>query len=198
VLSTSGAARLLNEVINTTPASELWVRNKNKLVTMKIDEDTVELYLNNPSFSPALQTTMVEALASMNDVANRALFIKIALQANTQEMARTITVMTALIAGYHKNVGPLLKVAPFGRFLYAKTKKGAAVLIFPADHILWTERVAKSATWLLEPGPDQEKPTGLQLWILGNFSTKAQTELKTIGWELHENVGATLFPGKNS
>ncbi|MFT5701528.1 MAG: hypothetical protein ACI8ZB_004423 [Desulforhopalus sp.] len=196
VLSTSGAARLLNEVINTTPASELWVRNKNKLVEMEIDEDTVQLYLNNPSFSPALQTVMVEALAGMNEVANRSLFIKIALQANTQELARTITEMTVMIAGYHKKVAPIINVAPFGRFLYSKTKTGTAVLIFPADHILWSERVADSATWLLEPASGQTKPTGLQLWVLGNFSTKAQTELQTLGWELHENVGATLLSEK--
>ncbi|RPJ04726.1 MAG: hypothetical protein EHM37_22880, partial [Deltaproteobacteria bacterium] len=48
LLSTSGTARLLNEVINSTPASELWVRNRDKLVAMGVNPDTVELYLNNP------------------------------------------------------------------------------------------------------------------------------------------------------
>jgi len=31
VLTTSSTARLLNEAINTTAASELWLQNKNKL-----------------------------------------------------------------------------------------------------------------------------------------------------------------------
>lgn len=65
VLTASGTARLLNEVINTTPASELWLQNKNKLVTMSMNFDTVKLFLKNPSFSPALSTVLVTALESL-------------------------------------------------------------------------------------------------------------------------------------
>lgn len=196
LLTTSGTARLLNEVINNTPASELWVQNKNKLEAMKIDSDTVQLYLNNPSFSPALQTIMVEALESMNGVENRGLFIKVSLQANTHEMADTITKITTMIAGYHKNVEPLQSLAPYARFLYAKTEKGAAVVVFPADHVLWSGRVADVATWLSEPVQGEALPAGLQMWILGDFSGKAKAELQSLGWELHPNAQGKLMPDK--
>ena len=79
----SCTARLLNEAINTTPASELWLQNKNKLLAMDMNGDTVELFLNNPSFSPAQTTVLVTALESMKGVANRGLFIKVALQVQT-------------------------------------------------------------------------------------------------------------------
>ncbi len=194
LLSTSGTARILNEVINNTPASELWVRNKNKLEAMRIDSDTVQLFLNNPSFSPALQTVLVEAMQNMNGVANRGLFVKISLQANTSQMARTMTEIATMLAGYHKNIEPLQSVAPFGRFLYGKTKKGIAVLAFPADHILWSYTVADAATWLLEPVQGQSKPTAQQLWIFGDFSKKAEVEFKKLGWELHANAQARLLP----
>ncbi len=49
LLATSGTARLLNEAINATPASELWLQNKNKLLGMGVNEDSIELFLNNPS-----------------------------------------------------------------------------------------------------------------------------------------------------
>ncbi len=91
VLTTSGTARLLNEAINTTPASELWLQNKNKLLGMGMNEDTIELFLNNPQFSPALQTVMVAALDSMKGVDNRELYLKVALQAGDPVMARIIT-----------------------------------------------------------------------------------------------------------
>jgi len=196
LLTTSGTARLLNEVINNTPASELWVRNKNKLEAMKIDPDTVQLYLNNPSFSPALFTIMVDALENMKGVANRQLFIKVSLQANTYEMADTITKIATMMAGYHKNVEPLQSLAPFGRFLYGKTKKGVAVVIFPADHVLWSARVADAATWLREPAKVETRPAGMQLWILGDFSDKSKTELQKLGWELHPEAQGKLLPIK--
>jgi hypothetical protein len=193
LLTASGTARLLNDVINTTPASELWVRNKNKLEAMRIDSDTVQLFLNNPAFSPAFQTVMVDALENMQGVDNRGLFIKISLQANNHEMARVITMIATMTAGYHKNVAPLQSLAPVGRILYAKTKKGATVLVVPVDRILWTAKVADVATWLKEPVQGQVKPAGYQLWVLGDFSQKAQAELQGLGWELHPNAQGRLF-----
>lgn len=189
LLSTSGTTRLLNEVINSTPASELWVRNKDKLVAMGVNADTVELYLNNPAFSPALQTVMVEALEKLPGTANRDLFIKISLQAHTHEMARTITIMSTMIAGYHQHVEPLKNFTPFARVLSSTTAGGVKVLIIPADHILWCELVAQAATWI-----DQGEKK--QLWTLGDFSARAREELRTLGWELHANAQVTLLKEK--
>ena len=191
-LTATSTSRLLNEVINNTPASQLWVENKNKLEAMRIDPDTVQLYLNNPSFSPALHTVMVESMREMKGVANRALFVKIALQAGSYEMADVITTMTTMLAGYHANVEPLQGVAPFGRLLYGETAKGVAVVAFPADHVLWSGKVANAATWLSEPG-SKVKPAGMQLWILGEFSDKARSKLQALGWELHPKAQSKLF-----
>jgi hypothetical protein len=184
LLSTSGTARLLNEAINTTPSSELWVQNKNKLEAMGIDADIVELFLNNPSFSPALQTIMVEALEKLAGSDNRELFIKISLQAHTHQMARTITTMSVMIAGYHQHVAPIKSFAPFGRVLYAITATGVNAVIIPADHILWSKQIADAALWLDQPETGKQQPKK-QLWILGDFSTKAEAELQSLGWELH-------------
>lgn len=197
VITTSGTTRLLNDVINTTPASELWVRNKKKLLAMQMDADTVQLFLNNPYFSPALQTIVVEALESMKDVANRELFIKVSLQANGPEMARTITEIATMTAGYNKNIATLQNLLPVGRVLYAKAKDGTVVMVFPADHLLWTERVADIATWLVEIEKEKSGTIpGFQLWILGDFSKEAQTEIQKMGWELHPAAQSTLFQGQ--
>lgn len=193
MLTASGTTRLLNEVINNTPASELWVRNKNKLAAMRVDPDTVQLYLNNPAFSPALQTIMVDALEKMQGVANRPLFIKISLQANTHEMARIITEIATMMAGYHRNVAALQGFAPVGRFLYARNTRGEVVLVFPADHVLWSTAVAGVASWLVEPVQGQKAPAGFQMWVLGDFSAKAQAELKSLGWQLHPRSQSRLF-----
>ncbi len=193
LLSTSGTARLLNEVINSTPASELWVRNRDKLVAMGVNPDTVELYLNNPAFTPALQTVMVEALEKLTGAANRELFIKISLQAHTHQMAKTITIMSTMIAGYHLNVEPLQDFTPFARVLSATTVSGTRVLIIPADHMLWSELVAQGALWLDSGQSAKAQVVNKQLWILGDFSARAEAELQALGWELHPRAQKTLF-----
>lgn len=194
LLTASGTARLLKNVINTTPASELWVRNKNKLAAMNVPPDTVQLYLNNPYFSPELQTVMVEALETLQGVANRELFITVSLQANSYEMAGTITEIASMAAGYHKNIAPLQGFSPMARVVQASARNGAVVVLFPADHLLWSAKVADIASWLVESRKMQDKTSAFQIWILGDFSNKARTELQSMGWEIHPAAQNRLFP----
>jgi hypothetical protein len=193
LLSTSGTARLLNEAVNTTPGAELWLRNKKKLVAMNTDEDTVELFLNHPVFSPALQTVMTAALESMDGVANRELFIKIALQASDPAMARTITETAAMTAGYHKNVAPLRRLAPLARIARSETGKGKVVVLLPTDTVVWTARVADVTEALTQELAEAGNP-GVELWVLGDVSEITRSRLTAMGWEIHTGVRSRLVP----
>jgi hypothetical protein len=193
VLSTSGTARLLNETINTTAASELWLKNKNKLLAMKADADSIELFLNNPVFTPALQTVLVAALEELPAVANLELFIKVGLQASSPEMARVITEMAVMAAGYHKHVAPLTGFSPMARLVRATRQDGTVVVLLPTDHMIWTERVAAVAGDLVTQGRTNRSP-GFEIWTLGTFSDRARTGLKAMGWQTHEQARSTLVP----
>lgn len=66
-------------------------------------------------------------------------------------------------------------------------------MLFPADHVIWSVKIADAATWLDEPVGNQAKRAGLQLWILGNFSRNAQAGLQEHGWELYPNAQSKLM-----
>jgi len=189
-LTASGTARLLNEAINTTPASELWLQNKNKLVGMGINADTVQLFLNNPSFSPAQTTVLVTALESMKGVANRGLFIKVALQAGDPVMAKTITKIAVMSAGYHKNIAPLKSFTPMARLTQGVRKDGTRVVLVPADYITWNKKIAEAATAV----SGEAKGSGLELWVFGSLSKQATAELQQVGWKIHTEAGSRLLP----
>lgn len=186
VLTTSGTARLLNEAINTTPGSELWLRNKNVLLALGMNEDTVELFLNNPVFSPAKATLLTEALKELKGVSNLELFLKVALQASTDDMAQMITETAVLTAGYHKNVEKLSSIAPMARLTKGIKANGTAVLTLPTDHIIWSERVARVASAIKTNG-------GVELWTPGDLSQRTEAELKALGWQLHPRAASTLL-----
>ncbi len=192
-LTASGTARLLNEAINTTPASELWLQNKNKLLAMGMDQDTVQLFLNNHVFTPALTTVMTAALESMKGVDNLELFLKISLQANTPAMARVITEMSVLTAAYHKRVAPLATIKPFARIARAAGSDGSAVVILPVDTLIWGENVADLTESL---GNEVGAKTSRQMWLLGVPSEMAGAELERAGWQIHTKVGSDLVPAK--
>lgn len=195
VLTTSGTARLLNEVVNNTPASKLWVQNKNKLAAMGIDSDTIEFFLNNPVFSPALTTGLVSSLESMQGVLNRDIFVKIGLQASTSDMARTITELAMLTAGYHKNIAPLQSLIPMARVCHGIKKDGNTVVILPTDNLLWTERSADLSEHLT--AMNKGKNGGIELWTWGSLSKRMQSELQTRGWKLHGKAANTLMLPKS-
>ena len=192
VLTTSGTARLLNEVINNTPPSELWVQNKNKLLGMGFDADTVELFLNNPVFSPALETVLVSALNSMKGAANRGIFIKIGMQASNPDMAGFITEIAVLSAGYHKNVAPLKSFAPMARLASGIKKDGTTVILLSTDHIIWSERIANVVEGLT--AAKQGKGARFELWTLGTLSNQARSALQEKGWKTYENALGRLIP----
>ena len=193
LLTTSGTARLLNEAINTTPASELWLQNKNKLLAMDMNEDSVELFLNNPEFSPALQTVMVAALDSMKGVDNRELYIKVALQAGNPDMAKIITESVVMTAGYHMHIAPLKHLSPMARLASAEKKDGTIVVILPSDHLIWSEKVADVASFL-NGKAKSSAGTELELWSSGDLSTIALKNLEGMGWKVHARAGKKLLP----
>lgn len=192
VLTTSGTARLLNEAINTTPASQLWLQNKNKLLAMGMDTDTVELFLNNPSFSPALSTVLVAALESMKGVDNRELFIKVGLQASDPDMAKTITEVAVMSAGYHKEIAPLKGFSPMARLTQGVRTDMTRVVLLPIDYLIWDQRVAGAATDL----SSEANGSGLELWVLGSLSKQATAEFRKLGWKINTEAGSRLIPAR--
>ena len=195
LLTTSGTARLLNEAINTTPASELWLQNKNNLLGMGMDEDSIELFLNNAAFSPALQTVMVAALDSMKGVDNRDFYIKVALQAGDPLMAKIITESAVLTAGYHKNVAPLKHFKPLARLARSETEDGTIVIILPSDYLIWNEMTADTAG-SLEEKANVSKGTGVEIWVTGDFSPMARDKLEKMGWKTHSQARGKLTPAQ--
>ncbi len=193
ILTTSGTARLLNEAINTTPASELWLQNKNKLLEMGMNKDTVELFLNNFQFSPALQTFMVAALESMKGVENLELYLKISLQASDPDMAKIITESALLTAGYHKQITPLKHLKPIARLAGAEKSDGSIVVVLPTDHIIWSENVANLSGSLMA-GTGDNKKAGLEVWVVGDFSSLAKSKLDEMGWSVHTKVRSQILP----
>ena len=192
VLSTSGTARILNDAANNTPPSKLWLQNKTKLLAMGIDADTVELFLNNPVFSPALETILVAALESMKGVANREIFIKVGLQASNPDMAGLITEIAVLSAGYNKNIAPLKGFAPMARLVKGIKKDGSTVVLLPTDRIIWSKPIADVAENLT--ATKQAKTAGIELWTLGTLSEQTRSALQEKGWKTNENSRDKLIP----
>ncbi len=187
VVTSSGAVRLLNEVIATTPPAELKLQNRNKLLDMSIDGDLIHLFINNPHFSPRQQTYLVAALEKMTKAKNREFPLQVALQAENHNVATTVTLITAMFAAYSVKITPIERFYPVARFMYGLDENGKTVLQIPADYITWNQRLANGIGSIQKRGKK-----GSELWVLGTVSERARIELKQAGWEINTRVATKL------
>jgi hypothetical protein len=188
LLTTAGSTRILGELIRNTPPAELRIRNEKKLTGMGVNKDLAELFIGNQAYSPLNQTMLVLALEAMPQVKNLNLFVKVACHIQNPEMAFVIAQMAVLYSGYHKRVAKLESFKPLARFLYAKTQNGKAAVVFPADYILWTGRLAGAAQQVAQEAALWREPGVTELWITGRLSPACRRGLKEANWIIIEKA----------
>ncbi len=199
MLSTSNAARALNESINTMSASEIWSLNKRKLQGMKLalSEAQLELFLNNPVFNPALQTVLVTMLVALTGVENRELFIQLSIKADSSVRARMLTELSVMAARYHKNISPIARFTPMAKLLSAVLSDRSVLILLPVDYVLWTENFSRVAEFMTARARQLNKGTPA-LWLMGRVSRRTRAELHARGWKVRPEAGSLLKVRKSS
>jgi hypothetical protein len=191
-LTVTGTSRLLNDVIATTPPTDLRRLNRQKLAAMGANASIADLYINNTVFSPRQQTLLVGALEEMAWTADRGVFVRFAVPTHDQEQAFFRQRMAEMYAGYSRNVWRLERFLPVGEFVVARTNRGVLVVCVPLDHVLWTESVARVVSALGQRAQDL-RLSEKHLWLTGTASTLMQEQLRQQGWVLHEQSETQLW-----
>ena len=158
---------------------------------MSVDEDLIQLFINNPAFTPRNQTFLVTALEKLDGAENRELFIKVALQLHDTDTIMLVTRISLMFAAYHNNITPVKRFYPFSRFVFAKLQDDRVILMLPTDYITWNKEFA-GAIDALAREPDKQQLNKAELWTLGTVSKQAQDELSKRGWIIKTNVSKVL------
>jgi hypothetical protein len=184
--------RLTREIFKTQPPGDLRRINTEKLKAMGIEPSTVEMFINDSVFSPREQTILVSALDEMKGVSDRERFVQLAALTNNADMALFRQRQAEMYAGYHKAVSPLTQFVSVGQVPGARAGKGALVFNFPIDYLVWTDSLARLVANTDTLANQLPGITRKELWLTGNLSPKARSEMKRIGWVTYENAEALL------
>jgi hypothetical protein len=71
--------------------------------------------------------------------------------------------------------------------------EGKSVLLFPSDHVYWTELMAEAAMEYRAVGSDQNEDVQ-EIWILGTTSDRVADELLALGYDLHTDFAEMVKP----
>jgi hypothetical protein len=174
-------------VVASTPPSELSKRNRDQLRRFQVPDAIAERFLRNAALSPRHETMIVASMAALGHVPGQASFINYASNADTEDAALMFQQMAELIAGYSTVVATVRQIDIVLNLPLVTTTEGTVLLLLPIDRLLWTERNAA-----LAKGLAQAQPRAPEVWITGDASPRAEAGLGHAGLSLTQRCGKQL------
>ena len=182
----------LNDVLKEKSPTDLKMMNRKTLRGLGAGEKDTERFLNNNAFSPSAQTAFVLNLKSMNGVANRGAFVRLAGETSSSEPDAIFCVQTAaLMSKIHKSEQPLARIVTLGDFPVCVAKDGTTIVALQWDYAAWTAgagRFREQVRKFAEKPPANKK---VFVAISGQTSPRLRQELEDLG----DGVKDHLSPG---
>jgi hypothetical protein len=189
-LQVASNVRMLEQaqnVVASTPPSELSKRNREQLRRLEVPDAIADRFLRNTALSPRHETIIVASMAALGHTQGQGSFIGYASSADTEDAALLFQQMAELIAGYSTLVAPVRRIDIVLNLPLITTAKGAVVLLLPIDRLLWTARNAALAEGLVRGHPQAR-----EVWITGDASSRAEAGLGHAGLSLTQHCGKQL------
>jgi hypothetical protein len=192
VLTVVDVTSSLNDVLKEKSPTDLKMMNRKTLRGLGAGEKDTERFLNNNAFSPSAQTAFVLNLNSMNGVANRVAFVRLAGETSSSEPDAIFCVQTAaLMSRIHKSEQPLARIVTLGDFPVCVAKDGTTIVALQWDYAAWTAgagRFREQVRKFAEKNPANKK---VFVAISGQTSPRLRQELENLG----DGVKDHLSPG---
>ena len=167
------------------PPEDLRARNEKALGGMGCNADTVERLLDNPSYTPTLATALVEAFQGLGELDGRAALVDLAAGARNEAEARFYRSSVNLLVAAQSDGRELQRAQAYGRAPAALAADGTLIVAAAVDLLIWQEGLMEVVD---RPVPAARSRA---LWLTGQLSARAKTELRRRGFEVREGVSAT-------
>jgi hypothetical protein len=176
VVSATKMSDAVGDYLKTETPNDLRRRNEKRLTEMGLPNDLITRYLDHKIFTPRHDTILTEALARLANVPGRDAFVEAALLAEDEVDANFVVTMAQMMRGYHETVAPLTEIRQVAGLTLAQSRKGTALVVFPLDYGVWTERADRLT--------DEVKATykapgfngNFDLWVMGRVSAQAKQQ----------------------
>jgi hypothetical protein len=168
-----------HDLVYDTPAADLIVLNKQKMVAMGASDAQAQALLNNRWFSLSVLTALVTELERLGGVGGRPYVLALAATATKEEEARFLAAAVHVLARLHVGGVPIRRVITRGTVI-GITPDGAVVVPAPVDYLSWTDRAGAFAARA------DLRAARRGLWLTGRMSGAAQQGFAARGWTVHD------------
>lgn len=138
-LTATRVTSTFEQILSEKSPTELKIMNRKTLFALGASEKETERFLSNTAFSPSAQIGFVLSLKSLDGVANRRAFVRLAGNTCSSESDAIFCVETAaLMSKLHKGENPLAEIALIGDFPICIAKDGTTIVALQWDYAAWT------------------------------------------------------------
>jgi hypothetical protein len=194
-LSAVGATSSMNDQLEDETPEDTRVHTREFLTDeLGVDPELAEKFLAHPWYPPTKQETILHALASLDGVEGRDVFIEMAARADEAHEAYAFTRLALMFAESHARRAPLSEIVVVQDLLVGRTSTGRAVVPLYVDRLLWTEQVAETEAEL--SGALRASGDGPPLLLVsGELTPRAERELGDRGWLLSQGLEEQWLAG---
>jgi hypothetical protein len=185
-LTVTGVSSSMNELLVEKSPEDLKAYNRQSLIAMGASVSEADRLLGNPAYTPTQQTAFVLNMKSLDGVANRKAFIRLAGRNSSAEADAIFCVQTAAMLGkLHREI-PLARIETIGDFPIAVAKDGTGVVALQWDYAAWTSGAANFIQAVQNFAGEAARNKKIVVALSGQTSERLRHELESRGIELKD------------
>jgi len=181
----------VEELLREKSPSELEQINHSTFRAMGASASDTEKILHGGAFTPTQSTTFGVNLKSLEGVANRAAFVKVAAQKSTTEADALFCVHTAALMNQIHEKTPIDRIAMLHDFPICVAKDGSIVVALQWDYAAWTSGAARFTEAVQKLAAEAGKNQKVLVALSGQVSPRLRQELENRGFVVQDR----LVPG---
>jgi hypothetical protein len=185
-LAVTGVSSSMNELLVEKSPEDLKAYNRRSLVAMGASGSEADRLLGNPAYTPTQQTAFVLNMKSLDGVANRKEFIRLAGMNSSAEADAIFCVQTAAMLGKLHQEIPLGRIETIGEFPIAVAKDGTTVVALQWDYAAWTSGAANFTQAIQKFADEAPRNKNVVVALSGQTSERLRHELETRGIQLRD------------
>ncbi len=179
------------DLLREKSPSELEQINRATFRAMGASPSDIERILHGGAFTPTESTTFAVHLKSLNGVANRGAFVKVAAQKSTTEADALFCVYTAALMDQINQKTPIARIVRLGDFPICVAKDGAIIVALQWDYAAWTPGAAGFTSEVQKLAAQSGQSGHVFVGLSGEVSARLRKELEKRGMTVQDR----LVPG---
>jgi hypothetical protein len=193
ILFISSTAEAMRKLAADNPPGALWKINRKKLEELGINGELIKAYLSNYAYNPQEMTMFVGELETMKGVKDLDTFISIATLAFNESVALYYRLTAQLMAGYHNNVSPAVRIVTLKGEPALQTKDGKVVLLGDVDYVYWTREIGDVLNGVENDVAELSGVSAKEVWISGKIDDTARKVWESKGWKIVQDANNKIF-----